>query len=74
MKVNLYIDGIKVKTVHRHTSARILEEIYKVRVFNHKEIFHKIFIETNLKPMQVIRSDEKEIDLNCVVWGGVNID
>lgn len=74
MKVNLYIDGIKVKTVYRKTSAKILEEVYKVKVFNHKEIFNKYFIETNLKPMQVIRSEEEEIDLNCIVWGGVNID
>lgn len=74
MKVNLFIDGIKVKAIKRESTADVLKEVYKVKVFFHKEIFNNYFVEVRLKPMQVIRSTENEIDLNCVVYGGVDID
>jgi len=74
MKVNLYIDGMQVARVKREPKADILHEVYKVRVIGHKEIFNKFIAKVSLKPMQVIASTEKEIDLNCVVYGGTNID
>lgn len=74
MKVNLYIDGIQVASVKRDEKADILHEVYRVRVINHKEIFNKFITKVSLKPMQVIANSEKEIDLNCAVYGGINID
>lgn len=74
MKVNLYIDGIQVASVKRDANAGVLNEIYKVKVIGHKEIFNKFFVKVGLKPMQVIANNEKEIDLNCVVYGGIDID
>lgn len=74
MKVNLYIDGIKVKSVKREPNADLLHEIYKVTIVNHREIFNNFIIKASLKPMQVIDSKEKEIDLNCIVYGGIAID
>jgi hypothetical protein len=52
----------------------VLKEIYKVRIIWHKEIFNKFIVKASLKPMQVISNSEKEIDLNCAVYGGINID
>lgn len=74
MRVNLYIDGIQVASVKRPANTDVLKEIYKVRIIGHKEIFKKFIVKVGLKPMQVIANNEKEIDLNCAVYGGVNID
>lgn len=74
MKVNLYIDGIQVASVKRDPNSEVLKEIYRVRIIGHKEIFNKFIVKASLKPMQVISNSEKEIDLNCAVYGGINID
>lgn len=74
MKVNLYIDGIQVASVKREVNSDVLKEIYRVRIIGHREIFNKFMVKASLKPMQVIANNEKEIDLNCAVYGGVNID
>lgn len=74
MRVNLYIDGMQVARVKREPKADILHEVYKVTIIGHKEIFNKLIARVSLKPMQVISSTEKEIDLNCIVYGGINID
>lgn len=74
LKVNLYMDGIQVASVKREPNSEVLKEIYRVYVIGHKEIFNKFIVKVSLKPMQVISNNEKEIDLNCAVYGGTNID
>lgn len=74
IKVNLYIDGMCVKSVKRPEGSKFTHEIYKVWIIGHKDIFNKHIVKMSLKPMQIIDTDDKSIDLNCVVYGGVNID
>lgn len=74
LKVNLYMDGIQVASVKREPNSEVLKEIYRVYVIGHKEIFNKFIVKVSLKPMQVISNNVKEIDLNCAVYGGTNID
>ena len=74
IKVNLYIDGMCVKSVKRPEGSKFTHEIYKVWIIGHKDIFNKHIAKMSLKPMQIIDTDDKSIDLNCVVYGGVNID
>jgi hypothetical protein len=74
IKVNLYIDGMCVKSVKREEGSDILHEIYNVWIIGHKDIFNRNIAKMSLKPMQIIDSNKNETHLNCVVYGGINID
>lgn len=82
MKVNLYFGTIKVKTVkvkdfNRETDNwnKIIKRDYRVRIINHKNIFGKFIVTTVLRPVALLTDPtDKEVDLNCVVYGGANIE
>lgn len=70
MKVNLYYNKVKVKSV------RIKGEYdrnYKVTIWNHKKLFGLFKITTYLKPIKILDLKEKEVDLDCIIYEGVPI-
>lgn len=78
MKVNLYIGSRKVKTVKMKSVNNwdlIIRRDYKVTIIGHKDIFGKRIVTTILRPVALlIEPTDKEVNLNCVVYGGANIE
>lgn len=78
MKVNLYISSRKVKTVkvkEFDNWNQIIKRDYKVRLINQKDIFNKFIVTTILRPVALLTDPtNKEVDLNCIVYGGANIE
>lgn len=70
MKVNLYYNKVKVKSV-RIKGA--FERNYKVTIWNHKKLFGLFKITTYLKPIKILDLKEKEVDLDCIIYEGVPI-
>lgn len=78
MKVNLYINSRKVKTVKVKKVDNwdnVLRKDYKVTLFNQKDIFNKFIVTTYLRPVALLSDPtDKEVNLNCIVYGGANIE
>ena len=78
IKVNLYISTRKVKTVKINEPDNwdlILKRDYKVTIIGQKDIFGKHIVTTILRPVTLLMDPtDKEVDLNCVVYGGANIE
>lgn len=78
MKVNLYISTRKVKTVKVKAVDNwdnIIKRDYKVTIINHKDIFGKFIVTTVLRPVSLLMDPtNKEVNLNCVIYGGANIE
>lgn len=78
MKVNLYISSRKVKSVkvkQFNDWNEIIKRDYKVRIINQKDIFGKFIVTTYLRPVSLLADPtNKEVNLNCVVYGGANIE
>ena len=78
MKVNLYIGSRKVKTV-KVKVANIMNEVikkdYKVTIIGNKDIFNKFIVTTFLRPVSLLNDPtDKEVNLNCIIYGGANIE
>ena len=73
MKVNLYLNSLKVKTVKIADNEDALQREYRVRIWNRKEVLGHRVATVFLKPVSLLDSTDKEIDLNCVPYTGVNI-
>ena len=78
MKVNLYIGTRKVKTVKVKTVDNwdlIIRRDYKVTIIGHKDIFGKHIVTTVLRPISLLLDPtNKEVNLNCIVYGGASIE
>ena len=78
MKVNLYIGSRKVKTVRMKPVTNwdlIIKRDYKVTIIGHKDIFGKRIVTTILRPVALLMEiTNKEVNLNCIVFGGANIE
>ena len=78
MKVNLYINTRKVKTVKVKKFNNwndIIKRDYKVTIIGHKETFRTFIVTTVLRPVSLLMDpSNKEVDLNCIVYGGANIE
>lgn len=82
MKVNLYIGGRKVKTIKLNKAYTgitnwdlIIKKDYKVTIIGQKDIFGKRIITTVLRPVALLlEPTNKEVNLNCIVYGGANIE
>lgn len=78
MKVNLYISTRKVKTVRVKPVDnwdKILKRDYKVTIINQKDIFGKFIVTTVLRPISLLMDPtNKEVNINCVIYGGANIE
>lgn len=74
MKINLYVNSIQVKTIKVDKDTDYLKRDYKVHIWNHKELFNRFSVVVTLRPVQLINATEKEADLNCIVYGGADIE
>ena len=78
MRVNLYISTRLVKSVKVkkfNNWDEIIKRDYKVRIYNQKYIFNKRIVTTWLRPVTLLADPtEKEINLNCIIYGGANIE
>lgn len=77
MKVNLYINTRKVKTIKTKFTDwnSIIKRDYKVTIFNQKDIFNKYIVTTYLRPVTLLENPtNKEVNLNCIIYGGANIE
>lgn len=78
MKVNLYIGTRKVKTVRVKKVTNwdnVIKRDYKVTIIGNKDIFGKWIVTTILRPAALLMEPtNKEVNLNCVVYGGANIE
>ena len=78
MRVNLYISTRLVKSVkikQFNNWDEIIKRDYKVRIINQKDIFNKRIVTTWLRPVTLLADPtEKEINLNCIIYGGANIE
>lgn len=70
MKVNLYYNKVKVKSV-RIKGA--FERTYKVTIWNQRKLFGLFKITTILKPISILDLKDKEVDLDCAIYEGVPI-
>lgn len=78
MKINLYISSRKVKTVRIKKVEnwdKVLKRDYKVTIINQKDIFNKYIVTTYLRPVALLADPtNKEVNLNCVIYGGASIE
>ena len=75
MKVNLYIGTRKVKTDKVKGEIKdLIKRDYKVTLINQKDIMNKFIATTILRPTHMLTDPNKEIDLNCVIYGGAIIE
>lgn len=78
MKINLYIGSRKVKTLRIKKVENwdnIIKRDYKVTIINHRKIFGEFIVTTFLRPVAMLNDpNDKEVNLNCIVYGGANIE
>ena len=73
MKVNLYYNSTKVKAVRIKKEANWKRD-YKVTIIGKKRYFGANLITLILRPVKVLYSSEKSLDLNCIVYEGADIN
>lgn len=73
MKVNLYYNSTKVKTTKLKKGADWKKD-YKVTIIGQKRYFGANIITLILRPVKVLHSSEKCLDLNCIVYEGAEIN
>lgn len=73
MKIHLYYNSTKVKTVRIKNGAEWKQD-YKVTIIGHKRYFGANIITLILRPVKLLKSTEKSLDLNCIVYEGAEID
>lgn len=78
ININLYLGSIKVKTIKREKPDdwdKVIRQDYKVTIIGHKEIFRNNIATTILRPTKLLMDPtDKEVDINCVIYGGANIE
>ena len=72
MKINLYYNSVKVKSVKIKYETDWKKD-YKVTIWFKKKYFGSNKITLVLRPMKLLAFKEGEIDLNCVVYEGAEI-
>ena len=79
MKINLFFCGRKVKTIKRKEPVsnwnEVIKKNYKVTIIGHKDIFRKFIVTIYLQPTKLLADPtDKEVNLNCELYGGANIE
>ena len=78
MKVNLYIGSRKVKTVRIKKVENwdnVIKRDYKVTLINQKDIMNRYIATTFLRPIKLLNDPtNKEVNLNCIIYGGADIE
>lgn len=72
MKINLYFNSVKVKTV-RIKETEEWKKDYKVTLWFKKKQFGMNKITLILRPIRLLASSDKEYDLDCQIYQGVNL-
>lgn len=72
MKIHLYYNATKVKTV-KIKNGEDWKRDYKVTIIGKKRYFGSNIITLVLRPLKILNSTDKSLDLNCVVFEGVDI-
>lgn len=72
MKINLYFNSTKVKTV-RIKEGTEWNRDYKVTIIGHKRYFGANIITLILRPTRLLNSTDKCLDLNCIVYEGAEL-
>lgn len=72
MKIHLYYNSTKVKTV-RIKEGTDWKQDYKVTIIGKKRYFGANIITLILRPVKLLRSTDKSLDLNCIVYEGAEI-
>lgn len=72
MKINLYFNSVKVKSV-QIKSTDDWKKDYKVTLWFKKKYFGAHKVTLILRPIRLLASTDKEYDLDCVVYQGVEI-
>lgn len=78
-KVNLYIGSRKVKTKIlwnvNEFMPKLIKQDYKVTLIGQKDIMNKFIATTFLRPVTLLNDPtNKEVNLNCNIYGGANIE
>jgi hypothetical protein len=79
MKINLFFCGRKVKTIKRKEPVsnwnEVIKKNYKVTIIGHKDIFRKFIVTIYLQPTKLLADPtDKEVNLNCELYGGADIE
>lgn len=79
MKINLFFCGRKVKTINYKEEVsnwnEVIKRDYKVTIIGHKDIFRKFIVTVFLRPTKLLNDPtDKEVNLNCELYGGANIE
>lgn len=72
MKINLYYNSTKVKSV-RIRKGTDWRKDYKVTIVGFKRYFGSNFVTLILRPVKLLNSTDKSLDLNCIVYEGAEI-
>ena len=72
MKIHLYYNSTKVKTVRIKNEAEWKRD-YKVTILGKKRYFGANIITVILRPVKLLNSTEKSLDLNCIIYEGADI-
>lgn len=72
MKINLYYNSVKVKTV-KIKNQEYWKKDYRVTIWFKKIYFGANKVTLVLRPVRLLASSEKEYDLDCIVYQGVNL-
>lgn len=72
MRINLYYNSTKVKTVRIKKGADWKRD-YKVTIVGKKRYFGAHIITLILRPQRLLHSSDKCLDLNCIVYEGAEI-
>ena len=72
MKINLYYNAVKVKTVKIKDKENWKRD-YKVTIWFKKKYFGEHKVTLILRPVRLLASSEEEYDLDCIVYQGVEI-
>lgn len=70
MKINLYYNSVKVKTVKIKDNEEWKKD-YKVTIWFNKKYFGANKVTLILRPIRLLASSDKEYDLDCQVYTGV---
>lgn len=78
-KVNLYIGSRKVKTKIlwnvNEFIPKLIKQDYKVTLIGQKDIMNKFIATTFLRPVSLLNDPtNKEVNLNCNIYGGAKIE
>lgn len=62
----LYYDGVQIKKIKIDENTEIVKQVLNIRVHGHKDLFGKNNITLMVRPVKLLKTDEKE---KKTYWG-----